>query len=800
MKNNILIILTIILFHSTVIAENLKIEAKNITLDKNKEISIFENNVIIQTSEGNKIFSDYAEYNKKNQFVILKQNIFLEDMKGNRINTEYADYDDKSKIFKTLGKTEIITSDKYVVEGEDIIIDNLAQSIKSSKNTVITDKENNKIYLQNFEYITEENIFKSVGEISIKDKTNNTYEFSQIYIDTKKKEILGADIKAYLNDKDFKINTQNKPRIFANSMEMKKETKSFSKSIFTICNYRNNDKCPPWTIQSSKMLHDNKKKTIYYTNAVIKIYDIPIFYFPKLFHPDPTVERRTGFLLPTLTRSKNLGQGLVAPFFWDLNKDKNLTITNKLYVTENPLIMAEYHQVFKNSDFKLDVGFTDGYKKTNAKKRPGAKSHFFTKFEKFINSSQEKETKLTLKVENVSNDKYLKLYEIESDLVDYKKDTLENSIDFTHEDEDTFFGLNASMYETLKDDYNDKYEYLLPELTYDKNLISNNQLGILDYQANYKYHNFDTNKSKNFFVNDFNWNSKTINLVSGLKGKFLGNFRNINYEVKNVENFKNETSTELHAALGYLSEIDFIKKKDSSSHLLTPKMLLRLSPGNMRKEIDGSRLDPSNAFHFNRLNNTDAFETGISTTLGFDYKIKKSGENIFDFSVAQVINAKENKKMPSITGMDEKLSDFVGSTSFKMSDNFILKYDFALDQNYSDFNYNSIGGNFDFNPLKLDVNYLQEKKHIGDQDYLKSKLGYENNKTSIFLENKRNLITNSSEYYNLSYEYINDCLRAGLVYRREFYTDSELEPKNSLMFKVTLTPFGGIETPTFISQ
>ena len=46
--------------------------------------------------------------------------------------------------------------------------------------------------------------------------------------------------------------------------------------------------------------------------------------------------------------------------------------------------------------------------------------------------------------------------------------------------------------------------------------------------------------------------------------------------------------------------------------------------------------------------------------------------------------------------MDEKLSDFVGSTSFKMSDNFILKYDFALDQNYSDFNYNSIGGNFRF--------------------------------------------------------------------------------------------------------
>ena len=58
-------------------------------------------------------------------------------------------------------------------------------------------------------------------------------------------------------------------------------------------------------------------------------------------------------------------------------------------------------------------------------------------------------------------------------------------------------------------------------------------------------------------------------------------------------------------------------------------------------------------------------------------------------------------------------------------------------------------------------------------------------------------MTNSAEYYNLSYEYINDCLKAGLVYRREFYEDSELEAENSLMFKITLTPFGNINSPSF---
>ena len=80
----------------------------------------------------------------------------------------------------------------------------------------------------------------------------------------------------------------------------------------------------------------------------------------------------------------------------------------------------------------------------------------------------------------------------------------------------------------------------------------------------------------------------------------------------------------------------------------------------------------------------------------------------------------------------------------------------------------------------------------------KSSSNYSRNENGIFsFETKRNLITNSSEFYNLSYEYMNDCLRAGLVYRREFYDDSELEAENSLMFKITIVPFGEIDTPSF---
>tara|TARA_B100000886_G_scaffold155254_1_gene105688 strand:+ start:2350 stop:4749 length:2400 start_codon:yes stop_codon:yes gene_type:complete len=797
MKSNFFLILFLILFNYPLLAESLNIQSKNITIDKTKEITIFENDVIVKTEDNNTIKSDFAEYDRSKSFIKLKGNIEVTDYRGNIIKTNYAEYDEKKRIFKSLGDTSIETSEKYFLNGFDIIFDNKKKIINSEKKTKIIDKDNNKIFLDSFEFEIDNNIFKSVGLVKIEDKLNNVYEFSQVYIDTKKKEILGTDIKAFLNDESFKINKKNKPRVFANAIKINKNESMFGKSIFTICDYRKKDKCPPWTIQASKMLHDSKKKTIYYDNALIKVYDLPIFYFPKISHPDPTVDRRSGFLTPSISDSKNLGLGISIPYFWALNDDKNFTITNNLYFSENPLFLGEYHQAFKNSKFILDFGFTEGYKKSTSTKRPGGKSHIFAKFEKTFFGNDDSENNLEISIQDSFDDKYLKLYKIKSNLVDYNIDTLNSSIKFSHEKEDMFLGMNASIYETLKDSYEDKYEFIFPEITFDKNLFSNDDYGSLDLQTNIKVHNYDTNKLTNFMVNDLNWNFKETNFRSGIKGKILGNFKNINYEAKNVDPYKEDFTSEFYGALGYLASIDLQKIIGNESHLLTPKLLLRYSPGSMRKETDGYRLNPISAFNINRLENKNNFETGLSGTLGFDYKIEKANSEL-DFSVAQIINEKENKKMHSKTGLDEKLSDLVGSANYKINNRISLNYNFAIDQNYSDLNYNEVGTEINLNNLKIDFDYLQEKKHIGDQDYFKTKINLTKSDNGLFsFETKRNLVTNSAEFYNLSYEYINDCLRAGLIYRREFYTDSELEPENSLMFKITLTPFGNINSPSF---
>ena len=383
MKNKIFTFLLTFLYFEFSYSENLSIEAKNISIDKKNNFTIFKNDVTVKTDDGYIINSQYGEFNKNSGILILKDNIKGKDNKNNVIETEFAQYNEKSKIFKTIGSTKIYTSERYVIEGSNIFFDNNQKIINSEERALIIDQDNNQISLEKFNYDINNDIFKSVGDVKIQDVNENTYEFSQIYIDTKKKEILGTDSKLFINQNDFKIDDRNKPRVFSNTSKISKNESIFKKSIFTLCDYRSNDKCPPWSIQSGEMLHDHKKKTIFYKNAVIKVYDIPIFYLPRLSHPDPSVERGSGFLPPAFEDTKNLGAGITVPYFFALNKDKNFTLTNKFYASENPLFMGEYHQAFKNSDFLADFGYTEGFKKTS--KKSGDKSHFFSEFTKILN-------------------------------------------------------------------------------------------------------------------------------------------------------------------------------------------------------------------------------------------------------------------------------------------------------------------------------------------------------------------------------------------------------------------------------
>ena len=151
--------------------------------------------------------------------------------------------------------------------------------------------------------------------------------------------------------------------------------------------------------------------------------------------------------------------------------------------------------------------------------------------------------------------------------------------------------------------------------------------------------------------------------------------------------------------------------------------------------------------------------------------------------------------MPSKSTLNEKMSDIIGETSFNLNENIKVSNSFLLDQNLENLNQNQIDLGISYPKTNFNLTFLEESQHIGNTKFLETKAGFNFNNGLISLGAKRNLLTNSAEFYDLSYEYLNDCLKAGVAFRREFYKDRDLEPEDSLIFKVTFSPLGTITTP-----
>ena len=172
------------------------------------------------------------------------------------------------------------------------------------------------------------------------------------------------------------------------------------------------------------------------------------------------------------------------------------------------------------------------------------------------------------------------------------------------------------------------------------------------------------------------------------------------------------------------------------------------------------------------------------------------GEKNYSLSIGQVYNVEENQDIPLRSSLHQKTSDVVAQAYLKVSDNLKITSEFSLDHNFRDINYNDIEANLILGNADFNLKYLEENNHIGSTNYIKSDLKLTlNDSNSLNFDIRRNLETESTEFYSLAYDYLNDCLRAGLVFRREFYKDRDIESHDSLMFQISLIPLGDILSP-----
>ena len=130
-----------------------------------------------------------------------------------------------------------------------------------------------------------------------------------------------------------------------------------------------------------------------------------------------------------------------------------------------------------------------------------------------------------------------------------------------------------------------------------------------------------------------------------------------------------------------------------------------------------------------------------------------------------------------------------GSIENNFSDFLNINYQFSLDNDYNSLEYNALTTKIKFGILNTKFIFTEENGERGDTNVLENEtsLNFNKNHTLTF-GTRRNRKIDLTEYYDLVYRYKNDCLEAGIKYKKSYYEDRDLKPNEDLLLTLTIVP------------
>ena len=356
------------------------------------------------------------------------------------------------------------------------------------------------------------------------------------------------------------------------------------------------------------------------------------------------------------------------------------------------------------------------------------------------------------------------------------------------------------MYETLSGSNSDRFQFVLPSYDFSKNFSLNNIDGGFNLNSYGNNTLNDTNVLTSSISNDLNYSALGKFFDNGIKTNFEVALKNINTVGKNNPIYKNSLQSELMSTYTYNASLPLIKKSSKTFNTLEPKLSLRFSPHEMKNNSNESRrIDVGNIFSSNRLSLGDSFESGESVTLGLNFKKEKVNtgneidkiEEYIDFKLASVFRLNKEKNIPTNSTLNKKNSNIFGQFNFKPIKNVSLGYNFSLTNDLNTFEYNSLITTMEFGNFVTQFDYLEERGAVGSVSIIENTTKYNfDNQNSISFNTRRNRKLDLTEYYDLVYEYKNDCLVAGIKYKKNYYNDADIKPLEELFFSITIVPLG----------
>ena len=597
--------------------------------------------------------------------------------------------------------------------------------------------------------------------------------------------------------RDVRILLSDRSRLAAATGYRVAGNKSILKSgVFSPCELCREDptRAPLWQIKAAEVVHDQDAKVIRYRNAWMEIFGIPVIYTPYFEHPDPTVDRQSGFLAPTFGASEVLGSTYQQPYFWVISKDKDFTFS-PIFTTKRSVVgVGRYRQAFPNGKMELRGSGTiaDRERSDGSIESDVFRGHIDSTARFDINDSY----RMGVDVQRATDDTYMRLYDFSGARNLTSRAFVEG---FNGRN---YLAVNSYLYQGLRRSDNDtelpvihplaEYSYMSdPGVAGGKYTLDASLLALTR----------SAGRDSRRLSAALGWElpytgpaGDVYNLVARVQGDgyWVSGVDPNRDAVNPANNTENGLTGRVFPQIALQWRYPWVRHSGTMNQVVEPIAQVVLAPNGSNpgripnEDSQDFEFDDTNLFSLNRFTGVDRVTSGTRVDYGLKWTVTGDGGGWASAFVGQSYRLNEDSVFEEGSGVEDKLSDFVGRVEIKPTYALDLRYRFRIDKD----DLTARRSEFDLRvgppALNLDLGYVfinpdAQADEFGGREELNWTLYSRLSKYwSVYGGLRVDLEARETREARIGLTYNDECFLLQAVGRRSFFSDREIEPEDSV--------------------
>ena len=563
----------------------------------------------------------------------------------------------------------------------------------------------------------------------------------------------------------------------------------------------NPERPPVWQLKARHVTHDQETRDVTYRDVTLEFFGIPVAYSPFVRHPDPTVDRRSGFLVPDYGSSSTLGSYVRVPYYFNLAPERDATLAPILSRKEGLILFGEYRELMGSGGVTVEGSVTRARARHNSGQlKGGHEARWHVKAGGLWMDGPD--VQIGADLHRSSDDGYLSRYGFSD------QDTLTSDVFVEHFDDRSYTTASGYLYQGLRpSDDPSSIPLVAPLVNYNYTTPPSQIGSSVSLDTNLLVLTRGEGPDSRRFSAEAAWQAPFLTR-SGQLYTAQVSLRGDAFHASDVELGANRKTSGFAGRIvpqGLLEWRYLLARSTDSSHqFIEPIVMVVWSPnGGNPEDIpneDGQEFefDEVNLFSTNRFPGLDRIEGGLRLNYGLrlgEYGFERGRNELF---VGQSWRHRDDDTFDEGQGLEGHFSDYVGRLQVNPYPYLDMLYRFRISNELDELYRSEFGARIGPEETSFQLGYVRLDENSDPVIYPHETHEQITAATVLKLFDNWTLRGNwrsdlggaGTISYNGSLTYEDECTEVTLRGERRFTDATDFDPQTVIMFKVRLLTLG----------